>query len=335
VKHLWWKLVSLFSPPANPDRPRPKLLSLEATNRCNLNCPFCLVGLQNSLDSTAHSEMPRPFGKMDVALYEKILKDARDFGIESVQLHFQGEPLLHNKLIDMVRIAHEGGFEVRLFTNGMLMDEARAGGLIEAGVDSIRFSVDGATPETYAVNRVGGDFDVVFGNMRRTVELCRESGRTVRVIWQFIAMRNTEDEIPQAERMAREIGAELAVKRLAVSMPELVPRNPKYRRRMNIKPCRDPYNAVFVYWNGDVVICCYDQEGENVIGNAAKNTLAEIWGGRKARLLRRRIDQAVQHPEREPAMCRACLLWSHSPWQTSDGLTKWDPAEEAACEDED
>ena len=328
MKRLLWRLISLFSPPTNPDRPQPKLLSLEATNRCNLNCPFCLVGLQNSLESTAHSEMTRPFGKMDMDLYAGILRDARDFGIEAVQLHFQGEPLLHDKLVDMVCMAHEREFDVRLFTNGMLMDQKRAKALIDAGVDTIRFSVDGATPETYAVNRVGGDFDTVLQNMRTTVELSRESGRDIRVIWQLIAMRNTEEEIPLAEHMAKDIGIELVVKKLAVSMPELVPRNPEYRRRMNIKPCLDPYNAIFVYWNGDVVICCYDQEGQNIIGNASRNTLAEIWGGRKARRLRRRIDQAVRHPEGEPPMCRSCLLWSHDPWQTSDGLTRWDPADD-------
>lgn len=38
-----------------PDkRSRPKMLSVELTNRCNLSCPFCLVGLQSQLESTEH-----------------------------------------------------------------------------------------------------------------------------------------------------------------------------------------------------------------------------------------------------------------------------------------
>ena len=37
----------------------PKMLSIEPTSRCNLNCPFCLVGQQNSLESTEHDLLPR------------------------------------------------------------------------------------------------------------------------------------------------------------------------------------------------------------------------------------------------------------------------------------
>ena len=32
-------------------------------------------------------------------------------------------------------------------------------------------------------------------------------------------------------------------------------------------PCTAPYDEVVILWNGDVVACCYDYDGSNVIGN--------------------------------------------------------------------
>lgn len=310
--------------------PRPSVLSIEPTNRCNLNCPFCLAGLQNSLECVAHSRMPRPFGRMDMGLYRKIVCEATAFGITNLQLHFQGEPLLHPDIVDMARMAKAAGLRTNLFTNGMLLTTDLARSLMEAGLADIRFSVDGATAETYAVNRVGGDFETVMANMRAAVGLAREKGSGTRIVWQFIVLRNNEHEIEKARAMAADMGVQLFFKTLAVSVPELVPENPAYRRRMNIKPCRDIYRAIFAYWNGDVVICCYDQAAENVLGNLESQSLEQIWNGRPARRLRRRIDHAIRRPADEPPMCRSCLKWSHHPWKTSDGLTTWAPGEGAS-----
>ena len=84
---------------------KPKTLTIEPTARCNLNCPFCLVGQQNSLESTEHDLLPRSMGDMEWSLFEKIVVDAVNFGIEKLQLHFQGEPLLYKQFSDMVRVA--------------------------------------------------------------------------------------------------------------------------------------------------------------------------------------------------------------------------------------
>ncbi len=86
---------------------RPKILTVEPTNNCNLNCSFCLTGLQGLLTSTQHRLLPRELGFIDFRLFEKITAEAVSFGIEALQLHFQGEPLLHPRLADMVKAAKD------------------------------------------------------------------------------------------------------------------------------------------------------------------------------------------------------------------------------------
>ena len=301
----------------------PKVLSVEVTSRCNLNCPFCLVGLQNALPSTEHDLLPRGLGDIELSLYEKIVGDAVEFGIETMQLHFQGESLLHKQFPDMVRIAKERGLMTQAFTNGLPLTEKMAEAILNAGLDMLRFSVDGVSEEVYQKNRVGGQFARVFRNMKMLKEKVRERNSPIRLEWQIIAMRNNEHELDRARIMAREIGYNFFVKTFAVTDPASTPLNSAYQRKLHIKLCADIYRAIFVYYNGDVVPCCYDLEGKAIVGNLSRQTLLEIWKSPKYTELRRRIDNAYRKPEEEPELCKSCLKWGHESWKTSDGKTIW------------
>lgn len=46
-------------------------------------------------------------------------------------------------------------------------------------------------------------------------------------------------------------------------------------------PCPFPWQYVVVQWNGDVVACCRDYDGQLKLGNVKENTLKEIWNGRE------------------------------------------------------
>jgi radical SAM protein with 4Fe4S-binding SPASM domain len=301
----------------------PKMISVEVTSRCNLNCPFCLVGMQNQLPSTEHDLLPRGLGTMDLELYEKILKDAVAFGIEKMQLHFQGEPLLHTKIHEMVALAKRAGLATQMFTNGLPLTEAMADRLLDAGLDMLRFSVDGVSEEVYQKNRVGGQFWRVERNMRMMTAKAAARHAPIRLEWQMIAMRNNEHEIPAARERAKDIGINFFVKTFAVTDPGAVPVNEEYQRRLHVKPCTDIYRAIFVYYNGDVVPCCYDIAGKAIVGNLGTASLTDIWNGPAYTELRRRIDNAYRRPEDEPELCKSCLKWGHQPSRTSDGQTVW------------
>ena len=314
---------------------RPKMLSVEVTSRCNLNCPFCLVGLQNSLPSTEHDLLPRGLGNMEFGLYEKIARDAVEFGIENMQLHFQGEPLLHKQFPEMVRLAKRNGMRTNVFTNGLPLTEKMADAILDAGLDSLRFSVDGVSEEVYQKNRVGGQFHRVYKNMKMIAEKARASKSPILLEWQMIGMRNNEHEIDRAREMAREIGLNFFVKTFAVTNADSVPRNPKYQRKLHIKPCADIYRAIFVYWDGDVVPCCYDLDGKAIVGNLTRETLTEVWESPAYVDLRRRIDNAYLKPDEEPELCKSCLKWGHEPFKTSDGKTIWGRRDSGAEPEDD
>jgi len=254
-------------------------------------------------------------GGMDFTLCKKIIRNASEFGIREINLTFQGEPLLYKRkwFPELVHLCKQYGMESAVYTNGLLLDSDYARKIVDAGLGEIRFSVDGATQEIYGLNRVGGKFEKVYKNMKDMVVAAKKAKSNIKIIWQFIVMRNNEHQIGKARAMASEIGITFEAKTFAESVPESVPMNNMYRRKLNPLPCTDIYRQAMVYWNGDVVPCCYDLEGEEIMGNLKTNTMEEIWNGEKYRHFRRRLKNSVFSTKNQPDLCKGCLKYSVSP----------------------
>jgi len=301
---------------------KPSHVLLETTNRCNLNCPFCLVGQQNVLvqthGNTSHDLMVRPMGMMSWDTFELAKKQLKEFGIYNVYLHFQGEPLLHRDLAKMSKSLKDEGFRVMMFTNGLLFNEHNIAPMVESGIDLIRFSVDGATQDIYKQNRVGGQFEVVYENMKKLVKATK--GTRTRVEWQFIPMRNNEHEVPKAEQMAKEIGIPFFWKPYRVTDEERAPQQSQYRCTLLKKPCTDIYHQLGIYWNGNVVPCCYDNDGHEVMGNVHEQTLSTIWDSDRYTKFRKQVDNYQNNPNAEPELCTSCLRWGNA--KTKDALVE-------------
>ena len=290
---------------------KPTQVVLEPTNICNLNCPYCLVGRQKELfakyGSASHNLMQREQGMMDKQLFLEIVDKLKKFGISKVYLHFQGEPFLNPLTPEFAKILKENKFEVGIFTNGLAFNDENIAALAEAEIDLIRFSVDGASEKTYMLNRIGGEFTAVYANMERIVKAHRN--KKTRIEWQFLALSNNEHEIETAREMAKRIGINFFVKGYRPTDPALIPKNTLYQARFLKKPCRDIYHQLGIYWNGDVVPCCYDTDGEEVMGNLAKDDLETIWKNAKYKDFRRRVDNALKNHKEEPEICKSCLRW--------------------------
>ena len=51
-------------------------------------------------------------------------------------------------------------------------------------------------------------------------------------------------------------------------------------------PCYYLWKSFVIQWNGEVVPCCRDYDSKIVLGDVNKQTLLEIWNGKKLRKLR-------------------------------------------------
>jgi radical SAM protein with 4Fe4S-binding SPASM domain len=88
--------------------PRFKKIYIEITNRCNLNCSFC-IGQQ------------RPGRDMTPEEFELITKRIKPY-TEYIYLHVYGEPLLHPDLREILDLAGKAELKINLTTNGVLLN---------------------------------------------------------------------------------------------------------------------------------------------------------------------------------------------------------------------
>jgi MoaA/NifB/PqqE/SkfB family radical SAM enzyme len=112
-----WPL-SIFRKP-----PKVRMLYLEVTHRCNARCITCYT--------KAGREKP------DVLTFEEkeaVVSQARALGAKVVSLSGSGEPLLYERLFDLIDFIRDLGMQVVLFTNGTVLDEQTAERLIARGV---------------------------------------------------------------------------------------------------------------------------------------------------------------------------------------------------------
>lgn len=182
----------------------PAELQIEVTSRCNLKCETCIL---------AHA---RPNAPADLTLddYRRI---TAGLTLGRVAFQLNGEPLLNPDLFGMIALAHAGGAETVVNTNGTLLDERRCAALIASGVDEVRVSVDTVDPIKHRVI-VGADIlDRVLAGVR-TLAAVRGSARRPRIGLWMIAMRSTIATLPELVRAAADVGAdEVYLQRLVLT----------------------------------------------------------------------------------------------------------------------
>lgn len=149
--------------------PPPPSVKVELTSRCNHACKYCAHGRGYS---------KKQWSDMDFELFKRIAKQIRDAGVEELGVFYIGESTLYPRLVDAVKYAKQIGFPyVFLTTNGVLMTEKKARELMEAGLDSLKFSVNYFTPQQYwtLTGMAFSVFDRIVENIKKTYEV-REEG---------------------------------------------------------------------------------------------------------------------------------------------------------------
>src|SRR3954468_19751867 len=145
----------------------PEIVQIESTNICNAKCVFC-----------PRDEMHRRQGVMSFDLFRKIVDECAALGITHVRVHNYGEPFLDRHLTDKVRYAKQKGIkEVGMISNGSLITDKIARGMIEAGLDAINISVDASGKDVFESTRVGLNYDKVIANVERIVRIRAEMGK--------------------------------------------------------------------------------------------------------------------------------------------------------------
>lgn len=179
----------------------PSYVQIEPTAKCNLKCKFCIRARSNS---TNEADM-----KFD--LFKSIVDQLRQplYATEALNLTGLGEPFMNPNLVQMVNYAKNKGLKVSMVTNLTLVSEEKLKGLIEAGLDLLSISVDGATKETFESIRVGAVFEEVIENIKFLVKLKKiMHSKKPRIFLNSTIGEQNVNELPKIIRLAEELGVD-------------------------------------------------------------------------------------------------------------------------------
>ena len=121
----------------------PHRLLLEPTTGCNHKCLMCW-------DHSPRLDKQTPACHMPFDRVAALLRDMVAMGTEEVWLAGRGEPLVHPKAKDILKLIGDLGMRSIITTNAGVLTEELADQLCEWSLQQISVSIDSGTPETYA-----------------------------------------------------------------------------------------------------------------------------------------------------------------------------------------
>jgi radical SAM protein with 4Fe4S-binding SPASM domain len=294
----------------------PTKITVESGNVCNLRCPLCPTGQG---DKSAQK------GMMPFETFEKLMDQAgRD--LITIRLYNWGEPLLNKDLVRMCELAYQRRVSVKLSSHLNDLTPELAEGLLRAKVKKIYISADGATPESYAIYRRGGDFEKVMDNIRMLVAKKAELRATfTRVIWLFHVFRHNEHEVEIARKLAGELGVKLQLNMVRTDMGKEIFEDAKHalERDGHWLPeqdeycaydrdaetaqrevmCTLPWKDTAVNWDGKVLACCSVYDESHHYGSIHDEDFRSIWNGKMYVEARREI---LGRPDTADTICKTC-----------------------------
>ena len=178
----------------------------------------------------------RDKGVMHYSLFTKTIDQIKDHCIW-LTLYSWGEPFLNRRIHEFVAYAHQQKVATIMSSNlNRPLTPEMAENIIKSGLDVMIISIDGVTQEVYQVYRVGGQLDRVLSNLKLLVEKKKELGSATPYLeWQFIVMRQNEGQIPEARKLAAELGVDAIVFK-KVDLPSRRERPPSRPKMAASKP---------------------------------------------------------------------------------------------------
>jgi cytidyltransferase-like protein len=278
-----------------PPFPRTNFL-IETSNACNHECIFC-----------AHQKMQRKVGKIKPELVYDILAQAYELGTREVGFYATGEPFLVPELTDYIRKAKEIGYEYTYLTsNGVLATPERIRDVIDAGLDSIKFSINAPERETYEFIHGKDDFDTVMINLKYLNQYRNESGKKFKIFVTAILTRFTEYMKDDFYSYFGKLSDEIVYKNVYNQggyMHEIENQLKCYTDDETYRRCNLPFDAICITYEGYLSIENADYDNMLIVADLNKVSLKDGWYGEKMKQVR----QAFIDDKLDGLVCDGCI----------------------------
>jgi radical SAM protein with 4Fe4S-binding SPASM domain len=284
----------------------PYVVQIFPIYRCNFKCGYCGVFNKKEEDRFFISEKKI----MDFDLFAKSIRYMRDFPEKIKTLRFVGigEPLLHPKIVQMIRYAYSNDIaeKIEIVTNGSLLTEKMSNQIIAVDcLDRMVISVQGLNSKTYKkVSGIKLDFDKFVANIKYFYEHKKKTHLYIKIA--DIALKDKDEENKFYEifgSICDSIGIEHIVDIHTGAEIELKDNEVTQfgGKSKDTQICPLPFYFMEVRPSG-AVVPCYNFEAPTFIGDINKTSLVDIWNNPLFKQI------MIYSSKDENKVCKSCTM---------------------------
>lgn len=293
--HVGSRLLKMIAEAQCIERPPfPRQIQVETSNICNHDCEFCAYTLMN-----------RRKGYMDRDLFKRLVTEAYTCGAREIGLFAGAEPLTCKWIDEYITYCRDTGYEyIYISTNGTIGGSAMLQRILDAGLHSIKFSINGGDRDIYNAVHGRDEFDKVIENVRFVNEYRKTVSQKVYLGVSFVGMPHTKDSFANLKILLGGLVDEIIyydASNQSGQMPGLP--DPPYR------DCHLPFNKAHISREGYLKACCNDYENLLAIEDLNKMGMMEAWHSERFQKLRRRH----MGNDLDGTVCGSCIRASKVP----------------------
>lgn len=280
----------------------PKEVHLESSSFCNSRCVMC-----------PRDKMQREIGFLDAKLFDKAVKETVGYELDYLHLHLNGEPMFLEitELVRRINFARDINPQIKqvcMFTNGSLLTPECADALLRSKLDVIMISVNAGCKEDYEKIMRGLKWDVLMGNIQYLVRRKKELKSS---LWIQTGIIPTTENV-KSVRLYFKIFGEMGVSHVGGgginNIGGLIDAKSKRLSTQYTKgdinaPCSRLFLDLGIMSDGRACVCSQDVTGALPVGDLRKETIKEIWQGKKMAVLRHMF---VWDRKKEIPFCGEC-----------------------------
>lgn len=261
IYHVIANLISKTSPFSIP-----RTMRIETSSLCNEKCIIC-----------PYESITRSHGKMKFELFKKLVAE-HSSSVDNPALIFPasvGEPFLDVDFLKFVSYASQYYTSISTFSNGSLLSEDLVKAYIESGGTELMLTLHGFTESNHQMITKTKTYNAVKNNIMNASRINSKYGYPIKIYLDIYSDTHISCD--------DEWIAELAANHVLLS---LAPMSSTHNwggkihgssSSLRTKKCNRIFSQFGVQYNGDVVACCADINGDYILGNANNNSLSDIF----------------------------------------------------------
>lgn len=296
--------------------PFPEDCMVELTNVCNHECVFC-----------TNPRMKRKPAHLSFDLFKKFITEAASLGCKELGFYSTGEPFMTPNLSQFIQVANAVGIPyLYISTNGVFATPERIRQCVDAGLNSIKFSINAATRETYKLVHGKDEFDKVLANVRWIYEYKTKHKPDLCLLGSCVLTRTTEREKKLHQQIFRQYFEDIlyviasnqagqAEEEAKILVPATHPIT--YPAEGKAPPCFMLWKRVHLTAEGYLTLCCVDYENNLTYAKVddGQNLMTHWHNSVITEMRHRQITQ-----ELKGTLCHNCLYGGDESYQPISAL---------------